>query len=74
MLAEMVFRQAKIAVFIGDSAVTGEARVRVEFDGAHQDLKVPLGMISNRDWKEILKIWRVDNTTALIVRNSGLVH
>lgn len=74
LLGELVFRQADVKVLVGDSARTGEARVRVEIDGAYQDLRVPLPIIANRDWREILKIWRVDSATAFIVQNSKLVH
>ena len=80
LLAQLVFPHAKVKVFAGDAVRTGAVRVRVSFtdprngNSAFSDLKVPNGALANRDWKHIVGLWQVDNATALVVKNSNLVH
>lgn len=74
LLAQLVFPKARCRVLVGNSAKTGLVRVAVSLNGAKQDLTVPLGVLANRDWREILAHWRASNEVALIVRESNLVH
>ena len=74
LLAQLVFPKARCKVLVAGAAKTGLVRVAVTLNGAKQDLTVPLGVLANRDWREILTHWRASNEVAIIVRESNLVH
>jgi hypothetical protein len=74
LLAQLVFPKARCKVLVANAAKTGFVRVAVSFNGGKQELTVPVGVLANRDWKEILAHWRASNEVAIIVRESDLVH
>lgn len=74
LLAQLVFPKATCKVLVANAVKTGFVRVSVAFNGAKQELRVPVSVLANRDWKEILTHWRASSETALIVRESNLVH